>query len=95
MAAISDPELNAVVASSSLVRKYGEDIDRESAYELLAAKLSAASTSIGSPASTKSGKPEKSMFEKVMDDPLTRQVGRTVARELTRGLLGILGFGRR
>ncbi len=28
-----------------------------------------------------------------MDNPMARQVGRTVARELTRGLLGVLGLG--
>ncbi len=95
MAAISDAELDAMVSSSSLVRKYGEEINRESAYEILAAKLAAANTSTTDQAQARSPKPEKSTFEKVIDDPLTRQVGRTVARELTRGLLGILGFGGR
>jgi len=30
-----------------------------------------------------------------MKDPTARQLGRTVARELTRGLLGVFGFGGR
>ena len=34
---------------------------------------------------------EKSTLEKVLDNTTTRQVGRTVARELTRGILGVLG----
>jgi hypothetical protein len=29
----------------------------------------------------------------VLDNPIAKQVGRTVARELTRGLLGVLGLG--
>ena len=33
------------------------------------------------------------MFEEVLNSPTTRQIGRTVARELTRGLLGVLGIG--
>ncbi len=33
------------------------------------------------------------MIETIAKDPLARQIGRTVARELTRGLLGVLGLG--
>ena len=33
------------------------------------------------------------MIEKAIDSPLARQVGRTVVRELTRGLLGVFGLG--
>jgi len=36
---------------------------------------------------------EKSTVEKVLTSTTARQVGRTVARELTRGLLGVLGIG--
>lgn len=28
-------------------------------------------------------------------NPMIRQVGRTVAREITRGILGAFGFGKR
>jgi len=38
---------------------------------------------------------EKSTFEEIMDSTVTRQVGRTIARELARGLLGVLGLGGR
>ena len=38
---------------------------------------------------------EKSTLEKVLSSTTTRQIGRTVARELTRGLLGVLGVRRR
>ena len=46
------------------------------------------------------GQPEKekpkepSTVEKVLKSSTARQVGSTVARELTRGLLGVLGLGR-
>ena len=34
---------------------------------------------------------KKSTFEQIASSTLTRQIGRTVARELTRGILGALG----
>ena len=34
----------------------------------------------------------KSTLEKIMTSTTTRQIGRTVARELTRGLLGVMGI---
>lgn len=45
--------------------------------------------------SSSSARKEKSTMEKVINSPLSRQVGRTLAREITRGLLGVLGFGGR
>jgi hypothetical protein len=37
--------------------------------------------------------PQKSILEQVIGSSTARQVGNTVAREITRGLLGALGFG--
>ena len=34
-------------------------------------------------------------MESVLNNTTTRQIGRTVAREITRGLLGVLGIGGR
>ena len=45
--------------------------------------------------SSSSTRREKSAIEKVINSPLSKQVGRTLAREITRGLLGVLGFGGR
>ena len=93
MASISESELNAAVSSSLLAKKYGEEIDRESAYEMLTAKLHQASTNAGTPSQAQPAqRSEKSTFEKVISDPITRQIERTVAREVTRGLLGVLGL---
>ena len=36
---------------------------------------------------------KKSSFEKILTSTTTRQIGRTVAREFARGLLGVLGLG--
>jgi DNA helicase HerA-like ATPase len=92
---LSVDEIDQLVSSSPLVRKYNEVIDRESAYEILTTKLNQAATieeKQTGPSSGKSSKDEKNVLEQVLDNPLARQVGRTVARELTRGLLGVLGL---
>lgn len=98
MDVLSKSEIEKIVDKSLIRRKYNEEIDRESAYEILGAKIEAAATeehqekvkkSRGTP---RKPKKEKGMLETVVDSTLTRQVGRTVARELTRGLLGVLGI---
>lgn len=87
-------EIKALVDRSRLTAKYNEVIDRESAYEILTAKLEDAK--LDSHRETmqqqrKKATQEKSTMEKVFSNTTTRQIGRTVARELTRGLLGVLG----
>jgi DNA helicase HerA-like ATPase len=92
---LSAEEIDQLVNSSPLVRKYNEIVDRESAYEILNAKINQAATEEEKQSSPSAGKPskdEKNVLEQVLDNPLARQVGRTVARELTRGLLGVLGL---
>ncbi len=93
MAPLTDQELSQNVIASTLLRKYNESIDRESAYEILTAKIQAVVQQSPSPASDARSPREKSAVEKVLSDPLTRQIGRTVARELTRGLLGVFMGG--
>jgi hypothetical protein len=83
-----------LIDRSDLARKYNQVIDRESAYEILTEKIQEVQGEISENEKPKArGKEEKSVIESVMDNPLARQVGRTVARELTRGLLGVLGLG--
>lgn len=94
MDTLTNEEIRELTEGSTLVKKYSETIDRESAYELLNRKIEQFNTpQKQEELSRTSQKAEKSTFEKVLDDPLTRQVGRTVAREITRGLLGVLGLG--
>jgi hypothetical protein len=90
---LTPEELNTALAASRLAASYGESVDRESAYEILTRKME---ENAGEPEIRPARrKEEKTTLEKVMSDPLTRQVGRTVAREVTRGLLGVLGISRR
>jgi hypothetical protein len=91
---LTDEEINYIIRSSRLSHKYSEVIDRQSAYEMLNKKIEDFNTSEKQDELKKQNKKEeKSTIEKVISDPLTRQVGRTVAREITRGILGVLGLG--
>ncbi len=90
---LSPTEIDQILGKSELLGKYGEEVDRESAYEILTGKIQAAQGSGGGASS--SGKPEKSTLEKVLSSPITKQVTNTVMREVTRGLLGVLGLGGR
>jgi len=106
---LTPEEINSKINSSKLIPRYNELIDRESAYEILTKKLDTAremdikvpDANSGnykqqqSTAPRTSTRTEKSTMEKVINSPLSKQVGRTLVREFTRGLLGVLGVGRR
>ncbi len=98
MGVLTDGELNELISRSQIASKYNEVIDRESAYEMLSAKLEDAAqeeVQAAHKASQQELPPpendEPSMLEKLSKNTAVRQVGRTAARELTRGLLGVLG----
>ena len=81
-------------------------IDRESAYEILNKKLDTAREFDlqvpDSPNKTYDPKPrtttrtttrkEKSTVDKVINSPLSKQIGRTLVREISRGILRCSGF---
>lgn len=90
---LSTEEIDKLTEKSGLIKKYNESIDRESAYEILTNKLKAAEEEAGPAIEKGKVKQEKSTVEKVLTSTTARQVGRTVARELTRGILGVLGIG--
>lgn len=94
MDVLSTAEIKAITDRSALVSKYRDPVDRESAHEILTAKIEDAQ--LDSHRETIKGqrtsaKKEKSTMEEIFSNTTTRQIGRTVARELTRGLLGVLG----
>ena len=94
---LSPAEIDNILRNSNLIKKYNQEIDRESAYEILNGKITEAAEHVQEQTQTKSTKaktkPKPSVVQTIVKDPLTRQIGRTVARELTRGLLGVLGIG--
>ena len=99
MDVLSDKEIKSIIDNSALTGKYNETIDRESAYEILGGKIEKAAEAEHQEKMRKQQKKaatsrrrEKSTLEKIVSNTTTRQIGRTVARELTRGLLGVLGI---
>lgn len=97
MDVITDKEKAEIIKASKLMTKYTEEIDRESAYEILNKKLDIAEAQEAEEQKEEAKKPtsrrkEKSTIEKIAGHTLTR----TITREITRGLLGVLGLsGRR
>lgn len=99
MDVLTSVEIRNIIKQSYIINKYNEEIDRDSAYEILQEKLEAAHEETRQQelreqkekASRTTRRAQKSTIEKIISNPTTRQIGRTVARELTRGLLGVLG----
>lgn len=93
---LSSEEIQQIVSSSSIATKYNEVIDRESAFEILSAKLNSTAEENNEEKPQEKKKPakeEKSTIEKLSENTMVRQVGRTVMKEVARGLLGVLGLG--
>lgn len=92
---LTTEEIDSVVANSKLVPRYNELVDRESAYEILNKKLEEAAANSETNEKNSGKKEEKSTVEKVLTSSTARSIGNTVVRELTRGLLGVLGIKSR
>ncbi|MDX1667274.1 MAG: helicase HerA-like domain-containing protein, partial [Saprospiraceae bacterium] len=96
MDVLTEAEIDEIVHKSYLIDKYNKEIDRESAHEILSKKLEKAEEDDIQEDRRRDMErarrvSEKSTIEKILSNTTTRQIGRTVARELTRGLLGALG----
>jgi len=95
MDVLSDNEIDAIVKQSKLAKKYNEVVDRQSAYEILSKKVEEVEAVQPKSTRSKTAKPEPTVLEKVIESKMARDVGRTVVRELTRGVLGVFGIGGR
>ena len=107
MNVLTQEEIDYIVDTSDLVDKYNEITDRDSAYEILTGKLNDASGEISETTTETITQPEPepedpSMFDKAkdvisdaMNSTVARQIGRSLAQEVTRGILGVLGLGGR
>lgn len=97
---ISEEEKKEILRSSEIYGYYNENINKESAYEILTRKLDIKIEEKPQPqqqtsSTSRRTTQEKSTFEKILSNPTTRQVGNTVMREITRGLLGALGINKK
>ena len=95
MAPLTPAELQADIRESDLLPEYGKAVDRESAREILAARMARTSA----PEQTQDSQQEKSGRGKTMAQAagaavagaLSSSIGRTVGREVIRGIFGLLG----
>jgi hypothetical protein len=108
MDTIGPDYIKAAAQASPLFLKYGQTVDRESAYEMLAAKMAPPpAESVDLPPLLPDGidlppmpkqaqKAEPGMLEQMMDNPAfksaMRSAGTVIGREITRS---IFGTGRR
>jgi DNA helicase HerA-like ATPase len=89
MGPIAPEELKKIVEASPLRAEYGEAVDRESAREVLAARAGAAPAA--APAAAAKGAAKETSLADTVGKALSSPAGRTLQRELVRGLLGVLG----
>ncbi|NUS42786.1 MAG: DUF853 family protein [Mycobacteriaceae bacterium] len=91
MGDIGDQQVRARVESSPLQGKYGQTVDRESAYEMLAAKLAAAPEP-DTARPRRAEKPEPGMVEQIMGNSAVKSFMRSAAtaagREISRSIFG-------
>jgi len=102
---LTHDEIDQLVNQSSLVKKYNVDIDRKSAFEILDQKITDAEETAtqmqkqapaGGNARPQNRTPkETSIFDDLSKNTMVRQIGRTIFRELTRGILGSVSGKKR
>ncbi|NJN27337.1 MAG: DUF853 family protein [Cyclobacteriaceae bacterium] len=96
MDVLTDQEISNILGFSRLCSKYNQELDRHSAHEMLMERINEATaekelTQTGKNSKMKRPVPPPSAdvsFEKIMKSPLAN----TIARELTRGILGVFGI---
>ncbi|MNZ90018.1 AAA-like domain protein [compost metagenome] len=95
MDVISPVEMDALVDNSALAREYNEEIDRDSAFEILSKKLEQVRNQQQAEEQAKQEAKEekKAASEKsFVEEAINSRAGQTIIREVTRGLLGVLGL---
>jgi uncharacterized protein len=91
MAPLTPGELQADISQSGLLAEYGKVVDRESAREMLAARMARTAPQQEATVPERSRQQSGKTMAKVARDAVSSPVGRTVVREVMRGLFGLLG----
>ena len=103
MDVLTKKEINDLVSDSELVATYNEEIDSRSAYEMLTEKIKAAKAEAirqqrdyefeeAERVNERPVQREPGLLESLSKNTMVRQLGNTLMREVTRGLLGVLGI---
>jgi hypothetical protein len=101
MDVLTSLEIDAIINSSKLVPYYNREIDRESAFEMLSARIDQRLTTndqrpikAGKHGGVEAGNEDESaipsVLEEISKNPMARQIGRTLVSELARGIFGML-----
>ncbi|BAV10153.1 hypothetical protein SAMN05421788_104475 [Filimonas lacunae] len=93
MDVLSEQEIDSLVSKSKLASHYNKEVDSNSAYEILTAKLEQAAQQQEEEADEKKTTRKEKKEESFFDNPIVKQAGRTAAAIITRSLLGVLGLG--
>ena len=99
MAPLTPEELQADIRQSDLISEYGQPVDRESAREMLAERMG----KMEAPADAEAPQPKPKRGRSIgkstaaaagaaVVGALSTSIGRTVGREIVRGLFGMLGM---
>jgi uncharacterized protein len=96
---LTDAEIDGIISKSKIAGKYNQEIDSESAHEILTEKLNNAA---------KKDEQQKQQEEKpkelkrpavkekgILDNPILKSMTRTAGNTIVRNLLGVLGLGGR
>ncbi len=87
MAAIDQNTMSTMVAASSLLPQYHQPVDRESAYELLAARITAAPPP-PKPKRTRQPKPQPTLTDQILTSRTTKSVLTAASTQLIRSIFG-------
>ncbi len=88
-------EVESLIERSKLTSKYNQQIDSESAYEMLNAKLEEAAEQPQEEKEARKAKVEPGAFEKFTNNTVVKSMARTAGNSIVRSLLGALGLGGR
>lgn len=95
MDVLSEAEVTDLTSRSAMVAKYEKAIDRESAYEILTARMEQAAQNPTSTQRSRPVKEEPGMFEQVLQSKAGRTFTNTLMREGAKAILGMFGLGGR
>ncbi|MCT4664868.1 MAG: DUF853 domain-containing protein [Flavobacteriales bacterium] len=98
---LTEKEIDKIIDHSELVEEYAEDIDRESAYEILSEKIEKAQEEERKAALKKQKEKEKAASSRrrsggrkrqSLGESLLSKATTIIVREFTRGIMGVLGI---
>ncbi len=97
MGAVTEEEREEIISRSPYKDRYDQDIDRESAYEILKTRVEKAELEESKAPKAKSrsrGRPRQSAGEAMLKSA-ARSIGSQIGRQIIRGIMGSLFGGRR